>query len=122
MLTMVITVLVIDVMYLPMAGFDIYSYIPSHLSGTLENLEQLYLNDNLNLHALPYELVLCQSLQIMNIDNCPLSSIPLDIVNGGPSIVIQVGDLMHLIFQFLDQHASHLRLSGYFFTVNLFFF
>ena len=119
---MVITVLVIDVMHLPMAGFDIYSYIPSHLSGTLENLEQLYLNDNLNLHALPYELVLCQSLQIMNIDNCPLSSIPLDIVNGGPSIVIQVGDLMQLIFQFLDQHASHLRLSGYFFTVNLFFF
>ena len=59
--------------------------------GTLENLEQLYLNDNINLHALPYELVLCQSLQIMNIDNCPLTSIPQEIVNGGPSIVIQVG-------------------------------
>ena len=58
--------------------------------GTLENLEQLYLNDNINLHALPYELVLCQSLQIMNIDNCPLTSIPQEIVNGGPSIVIQV--------------------------------
>ena len=60
------------------------------LVGTLENLEQLYLNDNLNLHTLPYELVLCQSLQIMNIDNCPLTSIPQEIVAGGPSIVIQV--------------------------------
>ena len=58
--------------------------------GTLENLEQLYLNDNVNLHTLPYELVLCQSLQIMNIDGCPLTSIPQEIVNGGPSIVIQV--------------------------------
>lgn len=69
-------------------GENDIQYIPTEI-GTLENLEQLYLNDNINLHSLPYELVLCQSLQIMNIDNCPLTSIPQEIVNGGPSIVIQ---------------------------------
>lgn len=60
------------------------------LSGTLESLEQLYLNDNENLHYLPYELALCSSLQIMSIENCPLSRYPPEIVAGGPSMVIQV--------------------------------
>ena len=59
-------------------------------SGTLGCLAHLYLNHNLNLHALPYELVLCQSLEIMNIDGCPLSTLPEEIVANGPSIVIQV--------------------------------
>lgn len=59
-------------------------------SGTLENLESLYINDNPNLHNLPLELALCSNLQIMSIENCPLSQIPAEIVSGGPSLVIQV--------------------------------
>jgi len=58
--------------------------------GTLENLESLYINDNCNLHSLPFELALCTNLQIMSIENCPLSQIPAEIVGGGPSLVIQV--------------------------------
>ena len=58
--------------------------------GTLESLESLYVNDNPNLHNLPLELALCSSLQIMSIENCPLSQIPQEIVSGGPSLVIQV--------------------------------
>lgn len=58
--------------------------------GTLENLETLLINDNPSLHNLPFELALCSNLQIMGIENCPLSQIPPDIVNGGPSLVIQV--------------------------------
>lgn len=58
--------------------------------GTLEKLETLLINDNTSLHNLPYELALCCNLQIMGIENCPLSQIPADIVNGGPSLVIQV--------------------------------
>ena len=60
------------------------------LKGTLEALESLYVNDNPNLHNLPLELALCSSLQIMSIENCPLSQIPQEIVGGGPSLVIQV--------------------------------
>lgn len=58
--------------------------------GSLENLESLYINDNPNLHNLPYELALCSNLQIMSIENCPLSQIPQEIVAEGPSLVIQV--------------------------------
>lgn len=58
-------------------------------AGTLEHLEALYVNDNANLHCLPFELALCANLQIMSIENCPLSQFPTDIVNGGPSLVIQ---------------------------------
>ena len=75
--------------------------------GSLEALESLYVNDNPNLHALPFELALCSNLQvlsawnnlagnhfdfaqIMSIENCPLSQIPTEIVSGGPSLVIQV--------------------------------
>ena len=53
-------------------------------------LESLYINDNPCLHNLPFELALCSSLQIMSIENCPLSQIPTEIVAGGPSLVIQV--------------------------------
>ena len=60
------------------------------VSGTVEALESLYVNDNANLHNLPLELALCSSLQIMSIENCPLSQIPQEIVAGGPSLVIQV--------------------------------
>ena len=60
--------------------------------GTLESLESLYVNDNANLHNLPLELALCSSLQIMSIENCPLSQIPQEIVTGGPSLIIQVSD------------------------------
>ena len=56
----------------------------------MESLEQLYLNDNENLQSLPYELALCASLQIMSIENCPLNEFPVEVVNGGPSLVIQV--------------------------------
>ena len=52
-------------------------------------MESLYLNDNVNLQSLPYELALCANLQIMSIENCPLSDIPPEIVSGGPSLVIQ---------------------------------
>lgn len=60
------------------------------LAGMLEKLESLYVNDNVNLHNLPSELALCSSLQIMSIENCPLSQIPAEIVAEGPSLVIQV--------------------------------
>lgn len=33
--------------------------------GSLEALESLYVNDNPNLHALPFELALCSNLQVM---------------------------------------------------------
>lgn len=59
------------------------------LTGSLESLESLYLNDNMNLQTLPFELALCANLQIMSIENCPLSEIPPEIVTGGPSFVIQ---------------------------------
>ena len=58
--------------------------------GALESLESLYINDNQELHALPYELALCYNLQIMSIENCPLSQLPPEIVARGPSLVIQV--------------------------------
>ena len=32
--------------------------------GSLESLESLYVNDNPNLHALPFELALCSNLQV----------------------------------------------------------
>ena len=60
------------------------------VSGPLGKLESLYINDNPNLHNLPFELALCSNLQIMSIENCPLSQIPPEIVSGGPSLVIQV--------------------------------
>ncbi len=56
----------------------------------MESLEQLYLNDNDSLQVLPYELALCNALQIMSIENCPLGSFPAEVVAGGPSLVIQV--------------------------------
>ena len=62
-------------------------------SASLQSLESLYINDNANLNNLPYELALCQNLQIMSIENCPLSKIPQEIVSGGPSLVIQVNEI-----------------------------
>lgn len=59
-------------------------------TGYLEKLENIYLNDNPFLHGLPTELALCTNLQIMSIENCPLTQIPPEIVAGGPSLVIQV--------------------------------
>lgn len=66
-------------------------------TGNMESLEQLYLNDNEKLESLPYELVLCGSLQIMSIENCPLSTLPSQIVAGGPSLVIQVCNRANLV-------------------------
>jgi leucine-rich repeat protein SHOC2 len=71
-------------------GENCLAFLPEEI-GTLENLESLYINDNPNLHNLPFELALCTNLQIMSIENCPLSQIPTEIVAGGPSLVIQVG-------------------------------
>ena len=68
------------------------TFIPEEI-GHLENLKSLYLNDNPNLHNLPFELALCSSLEIMSIERCPLSQIPHDITEGGPSLVIQVSNL-----------------------------
>ncbi|KAK2145836.1 hypothetical protein LSH36_654g01023 [Paralvinella palmiformis] len=70
------------------AGENNLTSIPQEI-GTLEKLETLYINDNANLHNLPYELALCSKLQIMSIENCPLSMIPSEIVAHGPSLVIQ---------------------------------
>jgi len=69
-------------------GENYLSFIPEEI-GSLESLEALYVNDNPNLHALPFELALCSNLQIMSIENCPLTQIPTEIVSGGPSLVIQ---------------------------------
>jgi leucine-rich repeat protein SHOC2 len=71
-------------------GENNLSLLPEDI-GQLEKLEQLYINDNPNLDVLPYELALCTNLQIMSIENCPLRSLPQEIVAGGPSLVIQVG-------------------------------
>ena len=59
-------------------------------TGTLENLEELYLNDNPNLQSLPYELALCKRLALMSVEGCPLSRLPPHVVDGGPSAIIQV--------------------------------
>lgn len=59
-------------------------------TGTLENLEELYLNDNVNLQSLPYELALCKRLALMSVEGCPLSRLPPHVVDGGPSAIIQV--------------------------------
>ncbi|KAI0212686.1 hypothetical protein LSAT2_002379 [Lamellibrachia satsuma] len=70
------------------AGENNLTMIPEEI-GPLGKLESLYINDNPNLHILPFELALCSNLQIMSIENCPLSQIPPEIVSGGPSLVIQ---------------------------------
>jgi len=80
--------------------------------GTLESLESLYVNDNANLHNLPLELALCSSLQIMSIENCPLSQIPQEIVSGGPSLVIQVSQSQSVVpvsltHSFYCRHSLH---------------
>ncbi len=46
-----------------------------------------------SLQSLPFELALCSKLEIMSIENCPLNQIPVEIVAGGPSLVIQVGEI-----------------------------
>lgn len=58
-------------------------------TGFLEKLFQLFVNDNMELQSLPYALALCLNLQIMNIEKCPLSKIPAEVVSSGPSTVIQ---------------------------------
>ena len=68
----------------------------------MESLEQLYLNDNDSLQVLPYELALCNALQIMSIENCPLSSFPAEVVAGGPSLVIQV-------YVYMAKHSGQLN-------------
>nr|VZI14342.1 unnamed protein product [Spirometra erinaceieuropaei] len=73
--------------YLAIAENDLHCLPPT--IGRLKNLEKLYLNDNFNLHDLPPELAMCCGLQIMSIENCPLSKIPMEVVSQGPSLVIQ---------------------------------
>ena len=45
------------------AGENYLSFLPEEI-GSLESLESLYVNDNPNLHALPFELALCSNLQV----------------------------------------------------------
>ena len=77
------------------AGENNLQSVPKEI-GNLESLESLYINDNPNLHNLPFELALCSNLQIMSIENCPLTQIPPEIVGGGPSLVIQVSSTLSL--------------------------
>ena len=70
-------------------GENYLSFLPEEI-GSLESLESLYINDNPHLQSLPFELALCAKLEIMSIENCPLTQIPGEIVAGGPSLVIQV--------------------------------
>lgn len=65
------------------------SFIFIYFVGKLSNLETLFLNDNYNLHDLPSELAMCRKLQIMSIENCPLSKIPNEVVSLGPTLVMQ---------------------------------
>lgn len=74
-------------------GENTLSYLPEEI-GSLESLESLYINDNPTLQTLPFELALCSKLEIMSIENCQLNQIPTEIVQGGPSLVIQVGDIV----------------------------
>lgn len=72
-----------------------YAFIQK--TGQLQNLESLYINDNPNLHKLPSELALCTNLQIMSIENCPLTDLPPDVIVGGPSMVIHVSDYIFYV-------------------------
>ncbi|VDD82833.1 unnamed protein product [Mesocestoides corti] len=76
-----------NLVYLAIGENDLQSLTPA--IGKLKSLETLYLNDNFNLHDLPSELAMCCGLQIMSIENCPLSKIPVEVVSAGPSLVIQ---------------------------------
>jgi leucine-rich repeat protein SHOC2 len=66
--------------------FIVYQFVS--MTGNLESLQHLYMNDNPNLQTLPFELALCSKLSIMSIENCPLTEIPPEVVTGGPSLVI----------------------------------
>ena len=79
-------------------GENTLSYLPEEI-GSLESLESLYINDNPTLQTLPFELALCSKLEIMSIENCQLNQIPTEIVQGGPSLVIQVSDLVYCILR-----------------------
>lgn len=48
------------------------------------------MNDNTDLHALPFELALCQNLQLMSVEGCSLGRMPPQAVEGGPSTIMQV--------------------------------
>ena len=69
---------------------------PVFLLGSLEKLEKLFLNNNPNFHELPYELAFCQSLSILDIDGCPLTSLPPEVFEGGSSVVMQVRLLYYM--------------------------
>ena len=77
------------------AGENNLLEIPAEI-GTLENLEELYLNDNPNLQSLPYELALCKRLALMSVEGCPLSRLPPHVVDGGPSAIIQVYESIYM--------------------------
>lgn len=77
----------------------------------MDSLKSLYINDNPSLHNLPFELALCASLEIMSIENCPLSQIPPEITTGGPSLVIQV-----IIFKIFKSYLK-LKFINYHFKL-----
>ena len=57
--------------------------------GSLESLEELYLNDNQFLQHIPFELALCRKLGLMSVEGCPLSSVPVEYAEAGPSGVMR---------------------------------
>ena len=61
------------------AGENYLSFLPEEI-GSLESLESLYVNDNPNLHALPFELALCSNLQVGRITDPKITELSLSSV------------------------------------------
>ena len=56
------------------------------------------MNDNTDLHSLPFELALCQNLQLMSVEGCSLARMPPQAVEGGPSTIMQVWLILTYVY------------------------